>query len=185
MTDRTPLFVLPLHAEPCPLCQKSLVIKTGKSGPFLGCSDYPQCHYVRAFHQHDNTTVKVLEREVCPQCAAPLAVKNGRYGMFIGCTAYPDCGFVVHEEVVDAESICCPACHTGQLVERLSKYGKAFWGCNRYPDCSFLVNEQPTVGRCQFCDFGMLVQKRGLLYCAAKRCKRKQSATSLTDSEIE
>ncbi|EIW88496.1 DNA topoisomerase [Alishewanella agri BL06] len=176
MSDHNPLFQLPQHAEPCPQCGQPLVIRSGKSGPFLGCSSYPACDYLKPLHQHDNTVVKILEDEPCPECAAPLAVKHGRYGMFIGCTRYPDCHFVVHEEASASSSIACPQCQQGQLTERLSKFGKTFWGCNRYPDCRFLVNDAPQLGTCQFCQFPLLLQKKSGLYCAAKGCQKKQPA---------
>ncbi len=33
--------------EPCPQCGAELVIRSGKHGPFLGCSHYPDCDYIR------------------------------------------------------------------------------------------------------------------------------------------
>jgi len=33
--------------EDCPLCGQPLVKRTGKHGPFIGCSDYPKCRYTR------------------------------------------------------------------------------------------------------------------------------------------
>ena len=33
--------------EPCPDCGKALLIRTGKRGPFIGCSGYPKCKYTR------------------------------------------------------------------------------------------------------------------------------------------
>lgn len=33
--------------EPCPQCGAELVIRSGKHGPFLGCSHYPECDYIR------------------------------------------------------------------------------------------------------------------------------------------
>lgn len=176
MSDHSPLFTLAQQAESCPLCQQSLVIRSGKNGPFLGCSVYPQCHYIKPLQHHDNTVVKVLEHEPCPECSAPLAVKNGRYGMFIGCTAYPQCHFIVQEEANTTAACTCPVCKKGHLVERLSKYGKTFWGCDNYPQCKFIVNEQPLVGTCQYCQYPLLVHKKGHSYCAAKDCQRQQTA---------
>jgi DNA topoisomerase-1 len=34
--------------EACPDCGKPLVRRSGKHGPFIGCSGYPQCKYTRA-----------------------------------------------------------------------------------------------------------------------------------------
>ncbi|STW71464.1 DNA topoisomerase type IA zn finger domain-containing protein [Klebsiella michiganensis] len=48
--------------EPCPQCGAELVIRSGKHGPFLGCSHYPDCDYVRPLkNQADGHIVKVLE----------------------------------------------------------------------------------------------------------------------------
>ncbi|MEI6502549.1 MAG: topoisomerase DNA-binding C4 zinc finger domain-containing protein, partial [Armatimonadota bacterium] len=30
-----------------PDCGKALLIRTGKRGPFIGCSGYPKCKYTR------------------------------------------------------------------------------------------------------------------------------------------
>ena len=33
--------------ERCPECGSELVVKTGRFGPFVGCSNYPQCRYIK------------------------------------------------------------------------------------------------------------------------------------------
>lgn len=169
------LFTVNQPQQQCPLCQQPLVIRSGKNGPFLGCSTYPACDYIKALHQHETTIVKVLDSEACPQCGAALAVKNGRYGMFIGCTQYPDCHFTVHDEQdTTGSAIDCPQCKKAQLTERISKFGKHFFGCERYPQCRFLVNDTPVVGQCVHCKFGLLVQKKTNVFCADKSCGKKQ-----------
>jgi DNA topoisomerase-1 len=35
-----------LVGQPCPQCQKPLVERSGKYGPFLACSGYPECKYI-------------------------------------------------------------------------------------------------------------------------------------------
>ena len=178
MTNEPELFSLPHQQQLCPLCQQPLVIKSGKSGPFLGCSTYPACSYLKPMHQHETSIVKVLNTELCPQCGKALAVKNGRYGMFIGCTNYPQCDFIVHEqdEQPAAQRLPCPKCKDGQLTERVNKFGKHFWGCDNYPKCKFLLNDKPVAGHCELCHFGLLVEKKHQLFCADKRCGVKQPA---------
>ena len=178
MSDNSELFSLPHQQQLCPLCQQPLVIKSGKSGPFLGCSTYPACSYLKPMHQHETSIVKVLDTELCPQCGKALAVKNGRYGMFIGCTNYPQCDFIVHEqdEQPAAQRLPCPKCKDGQLTERVNKFGKHFWGCDNYPKCKFLLNDKPVAGHCELCHFGLLVEKKHQLFCADKRCGVKQPA---------
>ncbi len=41
--------------EPCPQCGAELVIRSGKHGPFLGCSRYPECDYVRPLKSQAET----------------------------------------------------------------------------------------------------------------------------------
>lgn len=180
--DDSPLFDLPAHQQLCPLCQHPLVMKNGKNGPFLGCSHYPVCQYIKPLHQHENVVVKVLEQEQCPECGHPLAVKNGRYGMFIGCTHYPACHFVVHDEPEATTEIACPSCHSGKLVERMSKFGKAFFACDAYPKCKFLLNDKPVAGQCDCCGYPLLTEKKtpkGVrYYCAAKKCLAEQPVSS-------
>ena len=177
MTGDNNLFSVPERVQLCPLCQQPLVIKSGKSGPFLGCSSYPACDYLKPLQQHETSIVKLLETEACPLCQSVLAVKNGRYGMFIGCSNYPDCHFVVHEQediAEDSERFNCPQCQQGELVARVSKFGKHFYGCDRYPQCKFLLNDPPKAGHCVKCGFGLLLEKKGQCYCASKSCGEKQ-----------
>ncbi len=64
--------------EPCPQCGAELVIRSGKHGPFLGCSHYPDCDYVRPLkNQADGHIVKVLEGQTCPSCGAVLVLRQG------------------------------------------------------------------------------------------------------------
>ncbi|NYY78411.1 hypothetical protein DMI69_15950 [Escherichia coli] len=47
--------------ESRPKCGAELVIRSGKHGPFLGCSQYPACDYVRPLKSSaDGHIVKVL-----------------------------------------------------------------------------------------------------------------------------
>lgn len=189
LTD-SPLFQIPEHSQYCPLCQQPLLIKSGKNGPFLGCSHYPQCHYIKPLHQHDSMLVKVLADEPCPQCGQPLVVKHGRYGMFIGCTAYPACHFVVHDEPEQQAGILCPECGKGHLTERVNKYGKHFYGCDNYPKCKYLLNTRPLAGTCCFCHYPLLAEKNTakgtVTVCASKACQKQQpaDAASASDSDI-
>lgn len=64
--------------EPCPQCGAELVIRSGKHGPFLGCSRYPECDYVRPLRsQADGHIVKILEGQLCPECGAVLVLRQG------------------------------------------------------------------------------------------------------------
>jgi len=74
--------------EPCPDCGEPLLKRQGRHGPFIGCSGYPKCRYVR------NTDEKVDVPEhlkTCEKCGADMSVRRSRRGLFLGCSAYPKC----------------------------------------------------------------------------------------------
>ena len=73
--------------EPCPECGSELVAKTGRFGPFVGCSNYPNCKYIKKDPPKETG-------ESCPECGNPLVEKRGRFGPFVGCSSYPECKYI-------------------------------------------------------------------------------------------
>ncbi len=71
--------------EVCEKCGKPMVIKWGRRGKFLSCSDYPQC----AFSKSITTGVK------CPEalCGGELIERRSKRGFFYGCSNFPKCRF--------------------------------------------------------------------------------------------
>ena len=120
----------------CPQCGSELVIKKGKYGEFIACSNYPDCTY----HQNiDDQQENQQDYGTCPQCSSKLVMKTGRYGKFIACSNYPSCTYIQKKEktqAVDTGKIC-PQCGS-HLVERVSRYGTKFVGCSNYPKCRYI-----------------------------------------------
>ena len=74
--------------EKCPECGEPLLKRTGRHGPFVGCSAYPKCKYVRSTVER----IEVPEElKTCEKCSAEMVVRSGRRGPFLGCSAYPKC----------------------------------------------------------------------------------------------
>jgi DNA topoisomerase-1 len=72
--------------ESCPDCNGQLVIKMGRYGKFIACSNFPTCKYTRQFLEAINIP--------CPTCGNPMVVKKTRKGKtFYGCSSYPTCTF--------------------------------------------------------------------------------------------
>ena len=118
--------------EKCPLCGSDLVIRNGKHGEFIGCSNYPACHYVKK----EEKEAPVEAGRNCPNCGAPLLIRKNKRGQeFIGCSNYPKCRYVESLEKPDEEQEekFCPDCGA-KLVIKYSRKGK-FWGCSNYPNC--------------------------------------------------
>jgi len=159
--------------ERCPLCPQEgrepgpLVIKLGRYGKFIGCSNWPDCSYIRNLDGQVRKEPEILE-ETCPECGRPLAKKSGRFGPFVGCTGYPECKYIKKEE--QKTGVKCPKCGQGDLVvkrARRGKRGSVFYGCNRYPDCDFTVGQRPVPEPCPNCGSLMVQQKDGSTKCTS------------------
>jgi len=88
----------------CPLCGNPMVIKMGRYGRFLSCSNYPTCEH----------SEQLLSRigVPCPKCGGDVIEKTTKRGrVFYGCSNYPTCDFASWDRPVAAP---CPEC--GGLV---------------------------------------------------------------------
>lgn len=72
--------------EKCPTCGHDLVIRTGKFGKFIACTNFPECTYTRQYGE--KVDIK------CPRCGGDIVVKQSRRRKkFYGCSKYPGCTF--------------------------------------------------------------------------------------------
>jgi DNA topoisomerase-1 len=130
-----------------------MVIKWGRNGEFLACSNYPACKNTQNFTRDEkgkvlpSETQKVETDIACEKCGRPMAVKQGRFGPFLGCSGYPECKNIVNvrkdengamtpvkEEVSD---VVCNLCGLPMVVKR-GRFGP-FLGCSGYPECKNIV----------------------------------------------
>ncbi|NWG18241.1 MAG: type I DNA topoisomerase [Chloroflexi bacterium] len=95
----------------CPESGHPLVVRYGRFGKFIGCSNYPECRYTEPW----------LERTgvVCPVCGkthgGEIIVRKSRRGRtFYGCSRYPDCNYTSWKRPLIRP---CPNCG-GLLVEQ-------------------------------------------------------------------
>ncbi len=116
--------------ETCPDCGRPLQRKHGRYGPFVGCSGYPDCRYIK------KDPPRRLEI-TCPQCGQGEVVeKRTRFGMFFGCDRYPECDFGVSNPPVKDHP--CPECGS-ILLERPKSY--RCWNCGAELDKEFAVTK--------------------------------------------
>ena len=136
---KTKIYKDPLEytGEKCPNCGSPLVVRHGKNGDFVACSNYPTCKYVV---KEEKEPVKEVGR-ACPNCGAPLVYRKSKNGdEFIGCSKFPKCRYVEsitkEGEETNEEKRYCPKCGA-ILVKRKSKRGY-FYGCTNYPKCHYV-----------------------------------------------
>lgn len=151
----------------CPECGGELIMKFGRFGKFIACSNYPNCRYTEK-----TGAEKKLEEEyageICDKCGAKMVVKKGRFGTFLGCSNYPDCKNV--KRIENKTGIKCPKCQAGDIVEKKSKKGRLFYGCNRYPDCDFSLWNKPTGETCPQCGSLLVFAAKDKTKCSSKEC---------------
>jgi len=175
---------VPEIKETCEKCGGPMVLRKGRFGPFLACSNYPTCRNTKKIQvdKEGNITKKpdrILD-EKCPNCGKPLVVKDGRFGEFTACSDYPTCRYIKLKEVgVDCPR---PGCG-GKIVERKSRRGKTFFGCNRYPDCNFVTWYRPLSEKCPSCGKPYLLEKvtkrDGVThFCDGEGCHFKKAVNS-------
>ena len=121
----------------CPKCGAPLIYREGTNGRFIGCSNYPSCHYV----QKEPKPEPVFTGESCPLCGKPLVERQDNKGKkFVACSGYPSCRYVKQEPKVDLKEVKivkpCPKCD-GSLIKKRGKYGY-FLGCTNYPTCNYM-----------------------------------------------
>ncbi|HKG11744.1 MAG TPA: type I DNA topoisomerase [Pyrinomonadaceae bacterium] len=146
--------------EVCENCGSPMVIKLGRFGQFLACSNYPECRTTREVAKPasaDGDGAKAdggadgaaeSVEETCELCGKPMAMKRGRFGPFLGCTGYPECRNIrrvskktgaVAPAPVPIEGETCPV-DGAQLVLRHGPYGE-FVSCANYPTCKYIKRE--------------------------------------------
>lgn len=88
--------------EVCPECGNPLVIRNGRYGEFVACSNYPECKYIKK----EEPEVKIIMD--CPLCSGKIVEKKTRKGkLFYGCDHYPKCKFATWDMPINEK---CPEC---------------------------------------------------------------------------
>jgi DNA topoisomerase-1 len=140
--DKNSIVILGKSEEKCPICTKGMVIRVGRYGKFLSCSDFPTCKGMKALSVAEGGAPieevtfdpeKFLPAEPCPKCGGEMELKASRFGKFWACKSYPKCKGAVPLKLKEA----CPDCGK-PLVERKGRWGKTFTGCSGYPDCHYI-----------------------------------------------
>ncbi|MGQ9625871.1 MAG: type I DNA topoisomerase [Anaerolineae bacterium] len=95
--------------ERCEKCGSPMVIKYGRYGKFMACSNYPACRNTKSYLE--KIGVK------CPRCGGELVQRTTRRRrIFYGCENYPNCEFSTWDLPL---KVPCPTC--GGLLTQANK----------------------------------------------------------------
>jgi len=84
----------------CPNCGHDLVIRWGRFGKFISCSNFPTCRFTEAILEKIGVS--------CPNDGGDIVMRKTRKGrVFYGCANYPTCDFTNWKRPV---SNPCPKC---------------------------------------------------------------------------
>jgi DNA topoisomerase-1 len=96
---------------PCEKCESMMMIRQGKFGKFLACSNYPTCTHTKPILQKIDVH--------CPKCAEGQVVerKTKKMKVFYGCDQFPNCDFISWKKPTGE---MCPDCGS-HLIESITK----------------------------------------------------------------
>ncbi len=163
----------------CERCDNGMVIKFGRNGEFLACSNFPECRNTMNFKRDPKGNIepiKPIETGLkCPEHDKDLILRNGRFGPFLACSEFPDCTYTAP---VPTGFKCARAGCEGELVERKSKKGRTFYRCTKSPDCEFVMFGAPLKRACPTCGSPYLQESRGrskVISCPNPDCDFRES----------
>ena len=131
----------------CEKCGSPMVIKWGKNGNFIACSNYPACKNTRNVKAGNGDEAgkadEVTEDIKCEKCGQNMVTKEGSFGKFLACSGYPECKNTMKinkaggtsgavAEVV-ATDMLCSKCGRNMVIKE-GRFGK-FLACSGYPEC--------------------------------------------------
>jgi DNA topoisomerase I len=169
--------------EKCETCGSPMVIKFGRFGEFLACSNYPDCKTTKEMPKGDAAEATSDDEQIiCDKCGKPMALKRSRFGQFFACTGYPDCKNTkdpkLMKQAANLPSEPQPPCENcgKEMILKSGRYGP-FYSCAGYPDCKTIrkigrggksaTPPKPTGVKCPNCKEGDLVERisrRGVFF---------------------
>ncbi len=73
----------------CDKCGNKMLVREGKYGKFLGCSNFPSCKNIMPYNEPSSP------KGICPDCGKKVLQKRSKKGkIFYSCSGYPNCNFM-------------------------------------------------------------------------------------------
>jgi DNA topoisomerase-1 len=150
--------IRPAEIETDEVCSQAhpMVIKEGRFGRFLACTNYPE---------HKET--RPLPEELPPDAPEEhcshgviMQLRTGRFGPFY--TSTHECGET--KPFARRVGVQCPK-DGGEILEKRSKKGRSFYGCANWPNCDWVSFNRPLVEPCPECGGLQVDMGRGRVRC--------------------
>jgi len=106
----------------CEKCGSDMVVKMGRNGKFLACSNYPDCKNTETLEAPKVSAI------ACPDCSGKLMFRQSRRGAFWGCENYPKCKFISKFEPTEKK---CEEKECGGALARRTYRNKEVYECTR------------------------------------------------------
>jgi ssDNA-binding Zn-finger/Zn-ribbon topoisomerase 1 len=133
-----------------------MVIKEGRFGRFLACSNYPEHKETRPLAEE---LPKDAPNEFCSH-GVQMQLRTGRFGPFY--TSTHDCGET--KPFARRVGVQCPV-DGGEILEKRSKKGRIFYGCGNWPNCDWVSFNRPLQEPCPQCGGLQVDMGRGRVRC--------------------
>ena len=150
----------------CEKCGSPMLIRMGRYGKYLACSNYPRCSNMKSLK--DKEPPKVTD-VTCEICGSRMLERQGKFGKYLACSNYPMCR---NTKPITETVAKCPKCGK-DVIKRVSKKGTTFYGCTGYPNCDFVSWDVPTGKLCPKCGAHLIYKtSKGLKVarCSNKDC---------------
>lgn len=150
--------------ETCPECGGQLLMRFGRYGTFVGCSNYPTCKYTRDLEPAGAPTAGTGGTTGAPGSAGPLGSLGSNSTAPEAAANAPAASAV--NGATAAEAVApCEECGRPMALRR-SRFG-TFYGCTGYPECKGIRKigvqaeaPKPTGVACPECGKGEIEEKR-------------------------
>lgn len=114
----------------CPECGSPLLIRHGRFGKFVGCSNFPTCRHTEPWLEKIGVA--------CPEDGGDLVERRTRKGRtFYGCANYPECEFTSWKRPLTTQ---CPNCG-GILVAENKRHARCLNCDNQYEQAQISTPE--------------------------------------------
>jgi DNA topoisomerase-1 len=164
----------------CTECGSKMLIRQGKFGKFLGCSNFPVCKSTRPLDKPNGetqgrTNEAIKTGEKCPSCGiGELVVRRSKWGsQFMACNNYPKCKYSGEVQTK------CPKCGK-EMERRVLPNKRKVYVCVDEEGCRFRLYGSPVWKKCAKCGSFLAERKRKgqnevIRFCSHPDCEDHSS----------